>query len=405
MTLAPPQNPGFSKEIDALSERLRLSFGAILQTVCGGSPRAQDVTDAFGIHRKLGWQIWSVAFADDPVAPLRFLPNARGIEVWLLAAKQRHVPSNLLESARLAIDEYQQLVSTHAESREMFEMMLEGAVAEDGRADESVDLRYRKQAFTGNSYIWGVRAKSILATMVLAPSQRQGYFDMARLHGLIDLIRTRATVRWPFAQSIVKAKDGTQHHPLRQPLSDSPAVKALGMPLLDEFCSRPLPPVQRRAGESGMVEDELLPGEVGQTGASTVITGELWREVAPIKPARTGEVALFGAGVRTPGEVFVSDHFVHHGMFPNVTRELRVFGELISNTTQDQRDLLPVPEKIQHLGRGTERVRTAEIPRYADMLDRVFEKTGWNPQDFDVYRVRMRYPPIPISVMVRLEMQ
>jgi hypothetical protein len=91
-------------------------------------------------------------------------------------------------------------------------------------------------------------------------------------------------------------------------------------------------------------------------------------------------------------------------MFPNVTRELRVFGELISNTTRDERDRLPVAERLQHLGRGVERVRTAEIPRYAEILGAAFEKTGWDPDDFDVYRVRMRYPPIPVSVMVRHEM-
>jgi hypothetical protein len=398
------QKPQFSAESDAIAGRLRETFSSIISTICGGSPRAQDVTDGFAIHRKLGWQIWNVAYGEDPLAPLRFMPYPRGIDVWTRAAEQRGVPAEMLASLRAAVDEFQRLISTHAEDREMFEIMLEGAATGDGRTDESVDVRYRKQAFTGNSFIWGVRAKSILASMLLAPSQRDGKFDMVRLHGLFDLIRTRSTVRWPFAQSIVKGKDGTQHKPLRQPLSISPAVKALGVPLLDAFCSQPLPPVERRTSESGMVEDELLPGPVGQTGASTVITGEIWREVAPIKPSRKGEVALFGTGVRTPGEVLVSDHFVHREMFPGVTRELRVFGELISNTTQDERDVLPTPERIVSLGRGLERVRTAEIPRYADMLALAFERAGWNPSDFDVFRIRMRYPPIPISVMVRLEL-
>ena len=92
---------------------------------------------------------------------------------------------------------------------------------------------------------------------------------------------------------------------------------------------------------------------------------------------------------------------MHRDLFPGVVRELRVFGELISPTTQDERDLLPVGDRLQHLGRGIDRVRTADIPDYGEMLDTVFSITGWNAKDFEVYRVRMRYPPIPASVMLR----
>jgi hypothetical protein len=95
---------------------------------------------------------------------------------------------------------------------------------------------------------------------------------------------------------------------------------------------------------------------------------------------------------------------VHRELFAGVTRDLRIFGELISHTSRDERDRLPVAERLHHLGRGLERVRTAEIPRYADILGAVFDKTGWKADDFDVYRVRMRYPPMPVSVMIRHEM-
>jgi hypothetical protein len=382
-------------------ERLRQTFGAIVEAVCGGSPRAQDVTDSFGVHRKLGWQIWNVAYSDDPNAAVRFVPNAKGIDVWRAAASQRGVPDDLLRRLDDVIAQFQQLVETHAEDREMLEMIVESGAE---HPDEAVELRWRKQAFTGNSFIWGVRAKSLLATVLLHPSARADYFDMVRIQGLIGLVRTRANVRWPFAQSIVQSDDGAVYAPQREPVLGSKRVKQIGVPLMEEFCSQPLPPVERRTGENGMLEDELLPGPVGQTAASTIITGELAREVAPYYPTRPGEVALWATGVRTPGEVLISDHFVHREMFPGVARELRVFGELISNTTRDERDRLPVAERLLHLGRGLDRVRTAEIPRYADILGAAFDKTGWKPDDFDVYRVRMRYPPIPVSVMVRHEM-
>jgi hypothetical protein len=132
-----------------------------------------------------------------------------------------------------------------------------------------------------------------------------------------------------------------------------------------------------------------------------VITGEILREVAPIVPTTPGEIALFGSGVRTPGELLLSDHLVHRDLWAGAPRELCVFGELISNTTQDERDRLPVPESLQYLGRGLERIRTADVPGYAELVEQAFKRTGWNAEEFDVYRLRMRYPPIPVSIMVR----
>ena len=71
---------------------------------------------------------------------------------------------------------------------------------------------------------------------------------------------------------------------------------------------------------------------------------------------RRGERALWGTGVRTPGELLITDHFVHRDLFPGVVRELCVFGELISPITQDDRDLLPVSERLLELGSGLDRV-------------------------------------------------
>jgi hypothetical protein len=388
----------FPREIDAVVAELRRNVAAAIEVVCGGSSRAQDVTDSFGIHRKLGWQLWNVAFADDPMAAVKYLPNTRGLEVWSKSARLRGVPEQLLDEVSQTIAQFQQLIATHAEDREMLEMMVE---ARDTRPDVDTEARWRKQAFTGNSYIWGVRAKRLLSIVVLAPSARAPYFDIARLHGLIGLVRTRSNVRWPFSQSVVQTDDGVQRAPVRAALLDSAGVRRIGVPLMEKFCSQPLPPVQRRMGEQGLLEDELLPGPVGQTGATTVITGEILREVAPAHQTTPGETALFGTGVRTPGEVLISDHFVHRDLFPGVTRELCVFGELISHTSQDERDRLPVGDRLQSLGRGIDRVRTADIPNYGEMLECVFEQTGWNPAEFEVYRVRMRYPPVPAAVMLR----
>ena len=79
-------------------------------------------------------------------------------------------------------------------------------------------------------------------------------------------------------------------------------------------------------------------------------------------------------------------------------------GELMTQLSRDERDRIPVPEKVQHLGRVSDGIETADIPRYGELLKFVFQKAELNPDDFDAFRVRMRYPPLPVSVIVRHEL-
>lgn len=396
--VAPRQPVGdFEHEAPAVVEFIRDRFSAAIEAHCGGAPRAQDVAEAFGLHRKLGWQIWNVAYGPGPLQALQHMPSAKGLDAFRRAVAECGLTADLVGGVVDAAERFDRLVSTHAAERGVLDMMLGSC---DARPSEETELRWRKQAYTGNCYVWGVHTKVLMGALLLHPAQRRGYFDMVRLHSLIGLVRTRPQVRWPIAQSVIETAHG-RSEPGRAPLHESAAVRRTGVPLVEPFCSKPLPAVERRRGDLGMLEDDLLPGPVGETGGATVVIGEVLRDAAPAYRLTPGETALFGAGIRTPSAVYVYDHFVHRDLFPGVKRELRVFGELVSAVSRDERDRLPVPEELQHLGRGTLRVRTAEVPFYMDLLRLVTERTGWKLSDFDLYRVRMRYPPLPVSVMIQ----
>src|SRR4051794_35761198 len=148
---APPEGaPGvFKGEVEADINPVRRRLGAIVESVCGGSPRAQDITDRFGIYRKLGWQIWSVVYADDPLAAIRHLPNPRTLKVWHEAARKQGVADEQLGRLDEAIRQFHSSVKTHADDREMLEMLVE---SQADQLDEPSAARWRKQAFTGNAF-------------------------------------------------------------------------------------------------------------------------------------------------------------------------------------------------------------------------------------------------------------
>jgi hypothetical protein len=389
----PTEAAHFPVEIEDTLQEVRDQCNVLIDALCGAGARAKDVSDRLEVHAKLGWQLWNVAYSP-PLTALRFLPNSHGIKTIAEAAEAKGLPPAIVEKLRRAADELIRVMETHAEDREMFEMLVDARES----SNEEAELKWRKQAFAGNSFTFGARAKCMLASAILFPAQEAGSFSLARLHGLIEIVRTRAGIRWPFANLVVQHGGGS-HAPGREPLD----LNARGVPLLPEYCSKPLPPIERRI-DGDMVSDELLPGPVGLTGASTVFTGEILHKVGPVRGSRAGEVAHFGTGIRTPSELLVSDHIVHRDLFPGAKRDLRIFSELVSPTTRDDRDLLTVSEHLQHLGRGLDRVMIADVPRYAELLEETFSRIGQNPGDFDVYRVRMRFPPIPTSVMVRFNL-
>ncbi|MBX3118565.1 MAG: hypothetical protein KF784_05840 [Fimbriimonadaceae bacterium] len=392
-------SPDFPGEIKATLAEVRDRCAAIIEAVCGGGARAKDVSDQFGVHAKLGWQLWNVAFSD-PLTSFRFLPNEHGIRLWGESAIKQGVPQELVKDLEDAIAKVRGVIDLHAEDREMFEMLVDAQAELDS---DDAEVRWRKQAFTGNSFVFGARAKCVLASAIFYPSDRPNWFSVVRMHGLISLVRTRVGVRWPISTLVVQQSDGSDDVPLREPLAKESEFANITVPFMPKYCTKPLPPVERRS-DGHMICDELLPGLVGLTGANTVFTGEILHNIGPAHGRTDGEFAHFGTGVRTPCELLVSDHIVHKSLFPNAKRELRVYGELISSTTRDERDRLDVSEELQHLGSGLSRVRTADVPSYADALCDAFAQIGMDPNEFDIYRVRMRYPPMPASVMVRHEL-
>src|SRR5215212_2554745 len=116
-TIVPPQQ--FRGEVGSGIGNVRRRLGAIVESVCGGSPRAQDITDRFGIYRKLGWQIWNVIYADDALAAIRHLPNPRTLKVWHDAARKQGVGDEMLGRLDEAISQFHSSVKNHADDREM----------------------------------------------------------------------------------------------------------------------------------------------------------------------------------------------------------------------------------------------------------------------------------------------
>ncbi|MEZ6318528.1 MAG: hypothetical protein R3B49_07220 [Phycisphaerales bacterium] len=398
-TRSPSPGPFEAEAVGAIAA-VRDAFARIIELKCPGSKAVTGLCEAFGIHRKLAWQVSKVAYTADPFAAARHMPSDKSLSAWLDAAVASGVPADLVEAARAAGERFEAIAAAHASNRTELEMLLESC---GPSRDAESDAKWRQQSFVGNSYTWGAHCRVLLALCVLVPSEDQDrFFHVVNVRGLVGFRQTRPGVRWLVNQSVVVDDESRVTQGLeRRALDPAGAAAHHGVPVMPRFCSTPMPQLSRRASDDGMVHDEFVSGPVGQAGERTLVTGEILRNIGAVHATPNDKVAHFGTAVRTPAELLHFDLFVGAGMFGDVARDLCVFSDVANPIAFDEADELPVPERIARLGRGVSLAQTPDVPGYADLAASVFDAIGADPRDYELFRIRMAYPPMPTTVMVR----
>lgn len=391
---------GFEADTIAAVTQIRDAYARIIETKCPGSKAVTAVSEAFGIHRKLAWQVVKVAYAEDPFVATRHMPPGKSLGVWLDSARAVGVDGALIDTAQSACDRLARVIDTHASSRAEFEMLIESF----GQAcDVATEEKWRQHAFMGNSFTLGVQCRVLLAMCVLMPSEdKEDYFHSVQVRGMMGYRQTRPGVRWVLNQSV--ALDDASRHEImmtRRAIDPQAAERHNGVPVMPEYCSDPVPRLARHRTPEGLMQDELLASDVGLTGQRTLVTGEILRNIAPVYETENDKVAHFGSAVRIPAEMLHFDLFVRRGLFGDVERELCVFSELASAVTFDQRDRISVSAEISRMGRGVSLAQAPDIAGYPDLARSVFGRLSIDPSDYELHRIRMAYPPLPATVTMK----
>jgi hypothetical protein len=402
------EQQSFEVQAREVLRRVRNAFAEVIEALPAHISRAHELQKALDIDKKLGWRVFKLVQGTDPFTAAQHVPGAAGVRIFLKAAADRGVPTRLTDSAARAAKEFDRLIEVHAGDRASLEMMMSG-FAKRGRRQG--DLAQRRSAFRANSYLWGVQAKTHLKADFLHPSGTSTEFDIASVRGFVGFRRIRADVPWVIARARCTDDDGRLRPSfVREPLepAEDPDAPAANVPLLREFCTKPLPEIRRVDGPHGFVEDELVEGPVGNTAAINCIIGEVARRVASYYRDEHNRFGRLTARMRTPCEVLLFDQFVYEGMFGPIAPEMLVYSDLHNGPDipldQRARDRLPLWESVDYLGKGPAVIHTPDVPRYADMARYVFERLGWDGERFDVYRIRIQYPIIPSTVAMRHEL-
>lgn len=393
---------GFEIEVQAVLQRLQSAFGNVVSAIPGlRYERPNDLATELRLDPKLAWKIGRLVAAPDPRAALEYLPGDAAVKLFVRAAAARKAPSATLRTLEEAVHEFGRLVQQHAGSRKTLSMMLAG----QSQAAARLAVEHRRAAFEGNSYIWGVQARTIFRTYIIHPSADPEMWDGVVLRGVVDLCCLRANTAWRFCEPHSVDDTHRLHTHLAYERLD-PGVTE-GPDLLPLFCSKPVPRFRVVTGVLGMRQYLMADGRLGHGDRTTCISGSILRAAEP--RYRNPEYQTFAAAcnVRTPAESLVLDLLVHPEILGRGPLQAHLYSDLYGGAVEyryEPSDSLPLDDLPQYLGRGIDRAAVEGIPRYRELLAFALDRVGWSAAGFDLYRLSIPYPALNTTLMLQHEL-
>jgi hypothetical protein len=293
------------------------------------------------------------------------------------------------------------MIHDHAGDRSTLDLIIDGS---DGAENSPLELS-RKLAFRGNSGLYGVQARTRVVCNFLAPNPQDGdLLDMVTVSGYVGFRRLRPSVRWPIfmVRAWSERKDALADDGW-EPLEPSDDAQA-GFPVLRSFTNGSLPQIRAVTTPEGR-DFVLDAGPVGNEGAFDCYWGDLMRGAATRYAENEGDIGEFGAAITAPVERLVADIIVDRRLEFALKPNLLVFGRIFAHGhvtgTPDDPSLLPIREVLADLPGSPPRVNTPLVPRYPQLVQKVYDRMGWNAEDFRAVRLTMQYPPLGSNVILR----
>lgn len=373
-------------------KELRRTTASVL-AACHGLERAVEVSDRLKLDRSLAWKIWQVGHGAKSLPSFAHVPGKGGFRQFLEAATRAGVPAGVVADAQQAYAGFEHLTKVYAGDRATAGSML-GVLSDEGRG--RLETAVRRDGYRANAYFLGVQAAALyqLDVLHLRPDDRRA---VGRMRGHFGLRRNRVNVPWIISRSTLINSRGPSSDVERTAL-DRDSISPLDNPpslIVREFSSKPLPALTRRTLGGVTVEDELLPGPVGQMGAADIVTGEYvtW----PIDASSSLDAVTMA--VATPCERLCYDIIAPAELIPGGL-SLRVL-----STVQMEHPFLhptayciPVTESFEELGEPHTAAPTPEIPHHAEMIAWALRQSGVTRGPLRLWRLRMKFPPVPSCI-------
>lgn len=392
---------GAAAEAEAILTALRTHLRATLDRVLPPDYSARSLGRFLEVDRMTAWRCWTIAHVADPAQALRAMPGGRGWPSLLSRLANRGASKTEIAAIRDEVARFDSLLTRRRLDRDGLKAIAASAAGSDSERGPIVAAR--RSASRGAAALYGVHAKMLLHSVLLAPGRRRGTLDSATV-GIIDgLRRLRSGPPWPIMQYAVTS--GTARR------------RGRGASAADNS----MPALIREASTSGIVGCELTEHTDPQ-GITVVSLGDVrpkHRQGLRVIVAESNCVGRFGDGEIEPFDLLTSF------LFPAdlAVIELLVHRDLVRHT-EPVAALIATPigaHNFQHArlasrlpleasfrpcaaGVASPRVKAA-ANAYEIGVSKACGMLRVGIDDFDAFRVELPYPPAFAAASASVELR
>lgn len=363
---------------EALASALRRLLDSLPGAPLGPTPLARRLE----INRVIASRLVNALASSDPYEVLHRVPGPESLRAMAQTARGQGAPAPVVDDALRAIDDFASLIRRDFGTRGA----LNAAISphnEDLQRHFEHSSRYH--IYKGMRQVLGVDAETWVTSMIFVPSAKDpDRLAVTTIQGALGMRRLRPDAEAYFTFGPPFQAEDEPHDLSRSPIG------------LEEFYANA--PAQLESLVSGtQVVHRLASNSLGKQAVVDMLAVSHDamgppRYASPKRPR--GGIVVF---TDIPAKTLVCDAILHERVFPDSEPVLRFYkpgtrGPANPNDPTRDIDRIDFPERVEALGLAPDRFEAPEIPRYDEMVRRVFGQIGQPIDKFRVFRLRMAYP-------------
>lgn len=390
------------KTILALKKTLDKTLASI--PIYGRS--APEIHRSLKIDRTLAWKVSKLILEDNIFHAATHMPGRAAVSTLLKSLKKNGVTAENLKKITGLSEEFFKQVTIHAGDRASFDMMMLSM------SDRGMEQAYQSQQriqYSANSYLLGIQSKTQFTSWIYHPTTDKKAMDHVVLGGIIDLERKRPKA--PFiikslfrGDSKGKELSNVERIPLHQ--TEHSPLEKYGY-LLD-YCTKPLPEILDIQESKNRWVIQLADGPIGKTNSITLVSANIFPAREKRLPLTKDKFCEVQTRIKTPTRNLIVDVLLHSSLFSSEPLLLDVCQDFtdgkiatpIAKRAPETR--IPCFSSIEHIGSGLDVLNSPYIPNYREMVQKVYEKMGWDESEMHLFRIAIEYPVTPSSVYIRI---
>lgn len=389
----------FQRETIEAVGALQTALHSMIAVIPGHITRPIHLQRALSLDSKLCWQIFNIVRADDRLHAAQFVPGAPSLKRLLQAATRIGVNADITNGVRAAIDAFNVVVASHASDRSSFDSM--AVAGSGGDKSSAIDLHQRRAAYRAESHIWGVQMEAAASCTIIRRASQPGLFDLIMLSFRRQHRRLRPDSRLIVSAVVNYEKKPEDPNAIYSLPLDAEAQEKYKAPLLPQFCSKPLPEMELVNATNHPAQFVQLAGEeVGKPSSIDLTFCRIYCNVTPETFGPGNKHLVPDIRIRTPLEISYADIVVHRPSFGKIHPEVAVY----STVDRDPMGASALPPGgVVFIGSADNVTSPDQVPVAVEAMHYTMAKMGWNPAEFDVYRMATPYPILNTTISVTFD--